>query len=657
MKLVLALFLAFIFFSPCAQGQNNSKHQILPIYENGKWGFINPKGELKIKAKFHVIGAFAEGLAPVRESAYYGYIDTNGIYSIEAQFDYAESFNNGMAKVFRNGKAYFINRQGETIFQHDNLSYQGFNDHGLCIVSSPSHHFGIVNRKGQFVLDTIYSNISEFSEGFAVAIKEIPGEGTKSKFQYALINSRGEIKIPFGKYATLSEVSEGLLTAELYVEEHKDFAKHRVVLDTSGRIQFTVPGKEWYFSNISYDFKNGLRPVKIFELNPDEHPVSEVYNHTHLGLINTKGKIVAENKAWGLISTFHKNRAFVRDSAWQWFLIDTAGNYLNESPYQMVLNFNYGSELLPFANDWELVKTKEGWQRINLNGEGIGAPIDSNWSDRNLQKQGDILVINQSDGSRENHYKRLFGYWDFKRNIYLKPQFDNLKIPRNGDSPYYAEQEGRMMYISPQGNIIWQASELDTSQLLDFNIDYMNRGYFYASSPYKEELAGSGGWGGSRNGFQKIKDSKRFKNAKLSLEVYSEPGLKYEDIYKGQSLILANPSEDSIFFDAQDSRLYLKIQALDRSGEWKDIEYLPSSWCGNSYHTVFLAPHNYWHFSIPKYQGAFITRFRAEVKYKSSPEAESQTLYSNEFEGSINPGQFWRKTDYSPQGLMDPYFD
>jgi hypothetical protein len=32
-------------------------------------------------------------------------------------------------------------------------------------------------------------------------------------------------------------------------------------------------------------------------------------------------------------------------------------------------------------------------------------------------------------------------------------------------------------------------------------------------------------------------------------------------------------------------------------------------------------------------------------------------LYSEEFSGSVNPGQFWRKMGYSPHGLMDPYYD
>ena len=32
-------------------------------------------------------------------------------------------------------------------------------------------------------------------------------------------------------------------------------------------------------------------------------------------------------------------------------------------------------------------------------------------------------------------------------------------------------------------------------------------------------------------------------------------------------------------------------------------------------------------------------------------------IYSNIINGSINAGQFWRKPEYFPSGLMDPYND
>jgi hypothetical protein len=102
----------------------------------------------------------------------------------------------------------------------------------------------------------------------------------------------------------------------------------------------------------------------------------------------------------------------------------------------------------------------------------------------------------------------------------------------------------------------------------------------------------------------------------------------------------------------------------NEKGIWKDIEYLPSSWCGNSYHTLTLEKMNYWAFTTPKYEGEIKTKLRIELKYLDPKEKSGKrrnrkemTIYSNEFEGSINPGQFWNKQPYYPNGIMDPYYD
>jgi hypothetical protein len=95
-------------------------------------------------------------------------------------------------------------------------------------------------------------------------------------------------------------------------------------------------------------------------------------------------------------------------------------------------------------------------------------------------------------------------------------------------------------------------------------------------------------------------------------------------------------------------------EALDRDGKWKPIEYLPSSWCGNSYHTVFLAANEYWEFTAARFTGKFKTKLRFRLDHQK-PGAEDATIYSNEFEGGVNPKQFTVQKEYKPAGLMDPY--
>jgi hypothetical protein len=110
-------------------------------------------------------------------------------------------------------------------------------------------------------------------------------------------------------------------------------------------------------------------------------------------------------------------------------------------------------------------------------------------------------------------------------------------------------------------------------------------------------------------------------------------------------------------FAAQDSRLYMNMQALDAQNNWRDIEYLPSSWCGNSYHTTALDPQHFWQFAMPVFKGIMQTRIRLKLRIQREDTKKQNEFYSNEVKASINPAQFWRKEDYYPNGIMDPYND
>ena len=100
------------------------------------------------------------------------------------------------------------------------------------------------------------------------------------------------------------------------------------------------------------------------------------------------------------------------------------------------------------------------------------------------------------------------------------------------------------------------------------------------------------------------------------------------------------------------------MQARNPDGQWKDIEYTPRSWCGNSYHQIALEPGSYWTFTAAKYSGEIKTTLRIRLTYiDPSDEKSALIAYSNEIEGSINPAQFWNKRAYSPNGIMDPYFE
>jgi len=69
------------------------------VMKNGKWGFIDTDGQLKIDYKFDDALSFSGHLAAVKVDGYWGYININGDIVISAEFYEAKSFSGASAPV------------------------------------------------------------------------------------------------------------------------------------------------------------------------------------------------------------------------------------------------------------------------------------------------------------------------------------------------------------------------------------------------------------------------------------------------------------------------------------------------------------------------------------------------------------------------------
>lgn len=195
----------------------------------------------------------------------------------------------------------------------------------------------------------------------------------------------------------------------------------------------------------------------------------------------------------------------------------------------------------------------------------------------------------------------------------------------------------------------------DTTRLKPVDVDYMLRGYFYASSFGPSYLNGYGGWGHSENEVEAFRTTPE--RTGLEILVDTSQVVPLDSVYEGHLVVLRNHGPDTAYFPAQDSRLYMWAQAM-RAESFADIEYLPSSWCGNSYHTLFLAPGRQWTFVMPKYTGRRTARMRLALQYEDEFDAEERrTIYSHTFSGGVNKGQFTQKQGHSAHDIMDPYND
>jgi len=127
------------------------------------------------------------------------------------------------------------------------------------------------------------------------------------------------------------------------------------------------------------------------------------------------------------------------------------------------------------------------------------------------------------------------------------------------------------------------------------------------------------------------------KEGELQIVVQKNQIQNFTEEIEGFTVYIINHTDTLVGLPAQDSRLHVTRQVFLKN-KWRDIEYLISSGCGNSYHTVFAKPNEYWKFVAPCLKGNLKANFRFKLIM-----AKNISIYSNEFSGRFNRKQLRKK--------------
>lgn len=128
---------------------------------------------------------FSCGLVPVRQNGKWGYMDTSGVIVIPCQYDTAFPFasDSGWALVSKSDRVFYINMSGEEVFDVTDVDYTItlFQD-GLFLATKSSlsadsmgypfsadrFKYGFVNECGEIIIPIEYRNASVFHNGIAL---------------------------------------------------------------------------------------------------------------------------------------------------------------------------------------------------------------------------------------------------------------------------------------------------------------------------------------------------------------------------------------------------------------------------------------------------------------------------------------------------------
>ena len=240
------------------------------------WGLMNNKFEIAIQPAYYDLGDMSsDGLVTFKQTAdgKYGYLDKKGDVKIAAMYDGAHAFDAGYA-VVNMGKSYgVINKSGEfTISLRENY-LANIGGERIGFYDKDNKKYGMMDAKGNIIVQAIYDGFNGigFTDGDLMTVQ--------SGDKWGYIDRNGKMKLAAQYYYALPFVED-----KAWVLRAKDSSWETI--DANGKTLITL-GKNESPEGV---WRQGLCLV----VKENEEDYSEEYRY-----INEKGNIVYSWKVSG----------------------------------------------------------------------------------------------------------------------------------------------------------------------------------------------------------------------------------------------------------------------------------------------------------------------------------------------------------------------
>ncbi|MBU3185942.1 WG repeat-containing protein [Clostridium estertheticum] len=289
------------------------------------YGFIDKKGEIKIKPIYKDAYDFNDGVAMVTTVEGKSYvIDRNNDIVLKLDSNKYIEFENGLAQVKKNNEYGFIDKGGNWVIKPQfNMVLRGFNKEGFAIVNE-NDRYGTINKQGEFIVEPKFTGIGKYSEGVMSA--------TNSAKKAGLIDNHGNIIIDF-KFDVISSFSEGLAYFEEYGKYGFINTKEEIVI------------KPKYHA--VWGFYNGLSGYTLGADSP-------------YGFINKRGEVAIENK-YQNVGNFNEGLAVFTNNDLDGY-INIQGKEVIKNVFATADDFENGLALVTtLDNEWGYINTECEW--------------------------------------------------------------------------------------------------------------------------------------------------------------------------------------------------------------------------------------------------------------------------------------------------------
>lgn len=309
--------------------------------ENENYSLLNDNEEVLLKNEEYGFSEFHDGLSLYRQGEFFGYVNGEGEIVIPPKLYSADDFENGFAVVDdRDWKKGVINKEGELVvpYGYDEIFIKSIETGWVGFLVKKNEKSGLLNSEGKVLIpcqyDELYNDV-DISETLFVAVM-----GDSMDKKYGLVNKEGKEILPCIYESIYNGGDDGLAWVALDGKLN--------VVDSLGNVVDTIPSLPvpavvWEYGDYAHpEFHNGLAPY---------YDNKKGQAAGRYGFINKKGEIVIPC-VFKLATNFcdyyncdfltedqkkcnNNCYAFVADEKGKFGVIDTKGNYVLHTNYEL----------------------------------------------------------------------------------------------------------------------------------------------------------------------------------------------------------------------------------------------------------------------------------------------------------------------------------
>ena len=139
---------------------------------------------------------------------------------------------------------YFINNLGKKTFECI-FPVIGQFQNERAVVKTTSNKYGVVNKQGLLVIDTVFKKMEPFIDEFSIVqgLAHRPyansKEGIKRNYEVGVVDTLGQFVIPYGKFREIKDYNNGYFIANIPAESWdtiEGYSTQTAIIDKNGDV-------------------------------------------------------------------------------------------------------------------------------------------------------------------------------------------------------------------------------------------------------------------------------------------------------------------------------------------------------------------------------------------------------------------------------------